>query len=1330
MKNLTWCSLVFSVLLLFLIPSISFAQITVTSTADSGPGSLRQAVIDSAPNGTIDFDLSGLGAPPHTITLTSGEIVIDKSLRITGSGKTDLIISGNNNSRIFRTETTGSIIFITDLTIQDGDVRGNAGVGGQKGGGIHNTASLLFIADCIMSNNISGGDADGGGGAVFTSTGFRADRCEFLNNQTINLTGDSFGGAIDFSSGAGPIVTIADSRLEGNSSVSLATARGGAIYARSDSVSPPSLNINRTQFINNTAQGNIAQGGVAYTFEANLSFTDSIIIDNTADGVEEGSGGAIHGERGFVGIMTVLFAHNYINSTISRNTARGHLATGGAIHKSDHISIFLNATISENVVESIEGSGTPRALGAAIYSVDDGSETIEASTIVFNQVTGPAGSEFAGAGILQHGNSTETRLNNTIIAGNFYGRTEGVTIIGGSDGTSFASSNCGEFEGSGVPDFQLVNVNITDNGIPLGSPGGDACSVLFNPDFIATKMLGPLQNNGGLTLSHSLIDTRDMAPLAPNPAIDGVPDGQCNRFDQVVGRRFDDFLKPDESIFYRVNNSETYPFNSLLSFEPLFLDHIGDGLFKAIDYEGDIITHDDNEYYDMLEEYQKDAGSGVNSPEMFEDLRGPAVGPPITTDGRPFPRPFDWTDIGIPMCDIGAFELQPLGNIVITKVSNPSGATGFGFQGGATLLPEYGCDLSGMFTLDDGESTAECLLPVGTYTVNETIEDPNSMGFFLDQITCFGSATTTEMGPLISVDIVNDEDAAFCTFLNETGFGGLVSLTVILQGAGTGSAVTGTPGEIDCSSTGNMDCAEVYSPGTSVTLTATPDLGSVFVGWSGDCPATAMNDTTITLNVSSVCIATFDLLPVTLTVEIQGTGAGSVASDASGEIDCRSAGNMDCDEVYDNGENVTLTATPEVGSTFTTWSGDAACTGDPTNPLLMLAMDMDINCIAVFDVIPVTLNVEIQGAGEGGVTASDTLIDCNSTGTMDCDEIYGFGDTVTLTAAPQSGSFFTGWSGDAACTGDPTNPVLDLTMNMDISCIATFELLVTLDVTIQGAGQGGVTSTPVDEIDCSNTGQTDCDETYVPGSMVTLTAAPQPGSFFTGWSGDAACTGDPTNPVLDLTMNMDISCIASFDVIPLTAVTLDVILQGSGSCTVTSSPNVINCEGDCTETFNPPGVTVDLTVTPDPNSIFVDWTGDCNDLNPDTSITVNEDSVCIATCILSDFVLNPVFPAIDDNINSISVEAATPGRNVAFIWSQRRGSFRVGGRVCNGLELGLRNPRILAIKRANDLGVATHIFYIPTFGDLEFQLELQAVDIETCRTSNIVPQIVRKDEGG
>ena len=56
------------------------ATITVTSTADSGAGSLRQAVADASAGDTVDFNLTY----PATITLTSGDININKDLTITG----------------------------------------------------------------------------------------------------------------------------------------------------------------------------------------------------------------------------------------------------------------------------------------------------------------------------------------------------------------------------------------------------------------------------------------------------------------------------------------------------------------------------------------------------------------------------------------------------------------------------------------------------------------------------------------------------------------------------------------------------------------------------------------------------------------------------------------------------------------------------------------------------------------------------------------------------------------------------------------------------------------------------------------------------------------------------------------------------------------------------------------------------------------------------------------------------------------------------------------------------------------------------------------------
>ncbi len=67
------------------------------------------------------------------------------------------------------------------------------------------------------------------------------------------------------------------------------------------------------------------------------------------------------------------------------------------------------------------------------------------------------------------------------------------------------------------------------------------------------------------------------------------------------------------------------------------------------------------------------------------------------------------------------------------------------------------------------------------------------------------------------------------------------------------------------------------------------------------------------------------------------------------------------------------------------------------------------------------LNVLIFGKGVGGVTSEPTGIQCND----DCDELYEYNTKVELTAKPQKGSRFIGWTGD--CTG--RNPVCNLNID-------------------------------------------------------------------------------------------------------------------------------------------------------------------------------------------------------------------------------------------------------------------------------------------------------------
>ena len=94
------------------------ATITVTNGNDSGAGSLRQAILAASPGDTINF------APSiTTVTLTSGELVIDKNLTITGPGANRLTVQRSPNPldfRVFNISSSTVTVSISGITILNG----------------------------------------------------------------------------------------------------------------------------------------------------------------------------------------------------------------------------------------------------------------------------------------------------------------------------------------------------------------------------------------------------------------------------------------------------------------------------------------------------------------------------------------------------------------------------------------------------------------------------------------------------------------------------------------------------------------------------------------------------------------------------------------------------------------------------------------------------------------------------------------------------------------------------------------------------------------------------------------------------------------------------------------------------------------------------------------------------------------------------------------------------------------------------------------------------------------------------------------------------------
>jgi hypothetical protein len=179
--------------------------ITVTNTNDSGPGSLRQALLDANDGDTITFAITG------TIGLTSGELLVDKSITISGPGADNLAVDGNANSRVFHIDSA-RIVSISGLTITNGNVTGDFPNG--SGGGIYNDHATLTISDCAINSN----SATGSGGGILNDSSETGSATLTINNSTLNGNSGLTGGGIYNAAfdGGSAALTISNSTFSGN----------------------------------------------------------------------------------------------------------------------------------------------------------------------------------------------------------------------------------------------------------------------------------------------------------------------------------------------------------------------------------------------------------------------------------------------------------------------------------------------------------------------------------------------------------------------------------------------------------------------------------------------------------------------------------------------------------------------------------------------------------------------------------------------------------------------------------------------------------------------------------------------------------------------------------------------------------------------------------------------------------------------------------------------------------------------------------------------------------------------------------------------------------
>ncbi len=279
----------------------------------------------------------------------------------------------------------------------------------------------------------------------------------------------------------------------------------------------------------------------------------------------------------------------------------------------------------------------------------------------------------------------------------------------------------------------------------------------------------------------------------------------------------------------------------------------------------------------------------------------------------------------------------------------------------------------------------------------------------------------------------------------------LATLTVDLAGEGVGKI---NEGGVDHTSNYSQSCTY----GSIIALSAAPEVGSSFAGWGGDASGTDPLTLNVTRNLAIT--GTFTKNEYGLSVSVVGMGSVSIDPNQA---------------TYHYGDIAQLNAVPDIGWSFSGWSGDL------TDLSSVVSLTVTGNTVVTATFVREEYQLSINLVGSGTVNM-DPL-----------QATYHYGDIVQLSAIPEAGWSFGAWTGDLTDSADLVN--LTITGNMVVT--ATFvQNEYTLSVSVSGMGSVAVNPAK---------------STYHLGDVVELTAIPHEGWSFHCWLGDLSGSTNPAS---------------------------------------------------------------------------------------------------------------------------------------------------------------------------------------------------------------------------
>ncbi|MEE9437176.1 MAG: InlB B-repeat-containing protein [Candidatus Adiutricales bacterium] len=391
-----------------------------------------------------------------------------------------------------------------------------------------------------------------------------------------------------------------------------------------------------------------------------------------------------------------------------------------------------------------------------------------------------------------------------------------------------------------------------------------------------------------------------------------------------------------------------------------------------------------------------------------------------------------------------------------------------------------------------------------------------------------------------------------------------------------------TVSSVDGGST-DKEGANTISHGGSITMTATPMPGYHFTGWSGDATG-SINPMTVS-NITSNMSITANFAINTYTVTFTAVAGGSIAGETS--------------QVVEHGNNcTTVTAVPNPGNGhyFTGWTGDYSGTN---NPLTITSVTSDMTITANF----ANTYTVIFAVGPGGSLA----------GAPSQTVVYG-GSSTAVTAVPDTGYHFNGWSG--SFNGTP-NPLTITNVTSDMTVTANFAVNTYTVTFLAGAG-GSLVGTLSQTMDHG-------------GSSTAVTAVPDDGFSFTGWTGDTAGTANPLI-ISNVTSGMAVTANFTINIYEVH------VSSSTGGGTDKDGVTMVN-HGD----------SLTITAMANTNYHFTGWDGDAaGSINPLIVSNITSDVFITANFALDTYTVTFTAGA-GGNIDGETSQVVEHGKNCAMV---------------------------------------------------------------------------------